>query len=153
MIFIQVQFRKDCRSYFTLWYISNWADCQALSELLKSPLFMSWTAWGKAWSAACLCPWVCCLWSWSLFWAIIRITTMLTRCLRLAWLRLTAGSRGESDLGGVTEAGGGETDIELFGERGSLPLEWWLFCKCCCCCCGKLLDCGLLNPPVVAAVA
>ena len=41
----------------------------------------------------------------------------------LAWLRLTAGSRGESDLGGVTEAGGGDTDIETEGERGARPLE------------------------------
>ena len=43
----------------------------------------------------------------------------------LAWLRLTAESRGESDLGGVTEAeaGGGDTDIETEGERGARPLE------------------------------
>ena len=47
----------------------------------------------------------------------------LTRCLRLAWLRLVTESRGESDLGGVTGAGGGDTDI--LGESGSLPLFEW----------------------------
>ena len=53
----------------------------------------------------------------------IIVVIMLTRCLRLAWLRPTPESRGESDLGGVTEAGGGDTDIETEGEEASRPLE------------------------------
>ena len=75
-------------------------------------LLLSLIAWGNAWSD-CLWVWVCCLWSWSLFWAIILITTMLTLCFSVAWLMLTTESRGESDLGGVLETGGGDTDMEL----------------------------------------
>ena len=85
-------------------------------------MLLSLIAWGNAWSD-CLWVWVCCLWSWSLFWAIILITTMLTLCFSVAWLMLTTESRGESDLGGVLETGGGDTDMELLGDKASFPLE------------------------------